>query len=68
MRHQPPKKAIELHVVPAIGGWSIHAAGPAFGIAFHPKARAVAAARALATRFGLGCVVHKKPARSYREE
>lgn len=60
MRHQPPKKAIELHVVPAIDGWSIHVAGPAFGIVFHPKARAVKAARALAIKYQLELVVHSK--------
>jgi hypothetical protein len=63
MRRQPPKKAIELHVVPAIDGWSIHAAGPAFGLVFRPKPLAVKVARALATKYQLELVVHSKAGR-----
>ncbi len=55
-----PKKAIELHVVPVVGGWTIHAAGPAFGICYHPKTRAVKAARALGKKYQLETVVHSK--------
>ena len=61
-------QALEVQVVPGIGGWTIHATGPAFGRVITPKVRAVRIARELARKYSAELVVHKRNVRIQTED